>query len=62
MQKHPFRDLDAYKAQHKERMAKKGLLREFMACETLTSARAMAFGDKRKAKHRRGKPMPALEG
>ena len=62
MQQYPFRDLDNYKKQHHDSAIKKGIINQFMACETLTEARAVMFGDKRKTRHRSHKSQPSLEG
>ena len=40
---YPFRSLENYKAMHKERAKKMGVLEEFLAAQTLTSARKIVF-------------------
>lgn len=45
------RSLANYKAQHKETARKKGLLAEFLAANTLTQARKIAFGRAAKVKN-----------
>ena len=58
----PLRSLENYKTQHKERAAKMGVIRELNECKTLTQARIILFGAKRKAKHRKATQRQALEG
>lgn len=40
---YPFRSLTNYKAMHKERARKMGVLEQFMAARTLTRARKIVF-------------------
>ena len=56
-----LRNLEAYITLHKSKAEEKGVLSEFLSAETLTQAKAIVFGSKRKTKHRKP-PREKLEG
>lgn len=43
-----LRSLDAYKNIHRKTAEDKGVLSEFLSCRTLTRARIVLYGEKRK--------------
>lgn len=43
-----FRSLDNYKTMHSETAKNKGVYEEFMKCKTLTKARKILWGEKKK--------------